>query len=387
MYVIRTSADQLYALHQRRELVGILQDAERELGRAESGANEKRAWEHSLPAMARDLVDSGLGAVDMMVECAFPGVQGAADVILAGQHPRTHDLSYVVVELKQWRRVTLAPGSQDRFRVGNFTGKLKKHPAEQTGAFCRALLRSHELFAERDDRLAGLTYLHNAADHDVGDLLSYERTGLSHIFTRDSRGALMRFLRERLAPVPGSPASARFVAAVGPDSGGGNVSEVMRRRGGFPLLSDMTATEQYALDVLRAAYAGDRKCVVAMTGADTDVVGTVTASVTSALRGAGYTCRGLERHGSAEPPESDVLLSAESRLVQTDGWTRPLDGHVGTSALMAELIVRARVPVFFLGNDEGETGSARPRPSDLLRRTAEVMGMPVRFFRLDKEFR
>ncbi len=83
-------------------------------------------------------------------------------------------------------------------------GGKKHHPAEQTARICRALLASHDLFSEPRDRLVGMAYLHNAADHQVTDLLAGPRNRLAYVFTRDSRGALKRFLRRRLGASPGS---------------------------------------------------------------------------------------------------------------------------------------------------------------------------------------
>ncbi|MFD7668717.1 hypothetical protein [Streptomyces sp. NPDC059788] len=382
MYLIRASADELHALHLRGGLVETMEEAERRLGRKETNHNERNAWNFSLPAMARDLVGAGLGAVDMMAEYAFPGAAGEADVVLAGLHPQTRDFSYAVVELKQWRRVRRAPGSVGRFAVGDFTGKLKKHPAEQTAAFCRALLRSHELFMGRDDRLVGLVYLHNASDSDIGDLLSYERTHLSHLFTGDSRGALMRFLRERFGPEPGRPASERFEGgAVAQDdeytsspSGGHN---------GFRLLPDMEAAERYALDVLRATYAADSKAVLAITGASADQGRELATSMATALRSAGYTSVKLDEHEPLVPAACDVLFCDGATLLRGKDRQRFLDGRSATSALVADVIAASRVPVFLLA--DGMTSP--PHVGHLVQQTADALQTPVRVIPLDKEFR
>ncbi len=63
---------------------------------------EVRSWERSVPTLANDLVDIGLGDVEMLVEYKLPMSSKRADVVLAGQHPETDEPSYVVVELKQW---------------------------------------------------------------------------------------------------------------------------------------------------------------------------------------------------------------------------------------------------------------------------------------------
>src|SRR5262245_51113002 len=64
---------------------------------------ERRSWMRSLPVLAQDPVDAGLGDVEMLVEYQLPLSSMRADVVLAGAHPRGGD-SFVVVELKQWSR-------------------------------------------------------------------------------------------------------------------------------------------------------------------------------------------------------------------------------------------------------------------------------------------
>jgi hypothetical protein len=70
---------------------------------------EVRSWQRSLPLLAQDLVQAGLGDVEVLVEYRLPLTSKRADAILAGQHPRTGAPSYVVVELKQERDRVVAP--------------------------------------------------------------------------------------------------------------------------------------------------------------------------------------------------------------------------------------------------------------------------------------
>lgn len=48
------------------------------------------------------LYRAGLGDIEMLVGYHLPLTSQRADVVLAGSHPRTGEVSYVVVELKQW---------------------------------------------------------------------------------------------------------------------------------------------------------------------------------------------------------------------------------------------------------------------------------------------
>jgi hypothetical protein len=63
---------------------------------------EKRSWDRSIPVLAHDLVQAGLGDVEVLLEHRLPLSSRRVDAILAGRHPVSGAASYVVVELKQW---------------------------------------------------------------------------------------------------------------------------------------------------------------------------------------------------------------------------------------------------------------------------------------------
>jgi len=65
-----------------------------------ASSSEVRSWDRSLPILANDLVDAGLGAVEVIVEHRLPLTSKRADAVIAGVDPRTGEDSYVVVELK-----------------------------------------------------------------------------------------------------------------------------------------------------------------------------------------------------------------------------------------------------------------------------------------------
>src|SRR5258706_12780852 len=62
------------------------------------------SWQRSLPLLAQDLVQAGLGDVEVLAEYRLPLTSKRADSILAGQHPPPGAPSYVVGERKQSRR-------------------------------------------------------------------------------------------------------------------------------------------------------------------------------------------------------------------------------------------------------------------------------------------
>ncbi|MEW9516865.1 hypothetical protein [Streptomyces tubercidicus] len=394
VFLMRLSADELHALHLRHELVATLESAEERLDEGgQSSAGEKRAWKYSLPAVARDLLDAGLGGVDMLIEYRLPGVQGPADVLLAGVHPRTREPSYVVAELKQWKRVQAAPNSDGRFSVENLPGKPKKHPAEQTAAFCRKLLESHAELVGHEERLAGLTYLHNAAESDVADLLIYPRTRLSHIFTRDSRGALMRFLRERLAAAPESETAEHLEKPERLEKGelsvrldGIDAAGQLSWHDGFRLVSDPAAAQRYVLDVVRAAYAAEHKRVLLLAGVSA-AQGRHLATATADLLGrAGYTSRMWSGSRVPQSPLCDVLFCEEASLAGAVGQLLPFEGKEGTSAVVAELIRASRVPVIIMLPEGDVSGGNAVGADGLVRNTARALQVRLERIQLDEAF-
>ncbi|MEK2471695.1 MULTISPECIES: hypothetical protein [Streptomyces] len=386
MYLMRLSADELHALHLEDGLVPGLEAAEVDQQRKpRASKSEKDAWRHSLPALARDLRDIGLGAVDMLVEYQLLGVEGPADVILAGVHPETHAPSYVVTELKQWRRVTAAPEAPGRFRVQDQGGRPKRHPAEQTADFCRTLITSHTALKGHEERLASLAYLHNAADSEVADLLRHPRTGLSHVFTRDSRGALIRFLRRRLAAAPGRDAAELFTSGLVSGSLDGlDAQGRLQWHGGFRLDEDPTAAQRFVLDSVRGAHTAQDKSVLVLDGITAARASRLAATATDALNRAGYRTCVLSGEGTAAFPVCDVLFCEES-------WLRyavlDASGHgTGDGGPLVETMIRAaRVPVFVLATDLVEPGGTGFGP--LIRRTADALRLPEHRIRLDREFR
>jgi len=107
------------------------------LGRASPA--EQASWRSSLPVLARDLADAGLGRVEVLVEHTLPLTSKRADVILAGVHPKTRKPSYIVVELKQWSRATTFEDDPHLVDVAGMPGGPKLHPVAQVRGYCEYL--------------------------------------------------------------------------------------------------------------------------------------------------------------------------------------------------------------------------------------------------------
>src|SRR5205823_13637548 len=100
--------------------------------------SEIRSWERSIPALVSQLVDSGLGEVEVLIEYRLPLTSKRADVVLLGQHPAGGP-SCVVVENKQWSRVELVDPEHRLVVVGGPGGRELLHPQEQVQGYVEYL--------------------------------------------------------------------------------------------------------------------------------------------------------------------------------------------------------------------------------------------------------
>ena len=94
-----------------RQIAGIIADHLRATTGRSPSESERKSWRRSLPILAHDLVEAGLGEIEMLIEYQLPLTSKLADVVLAGVDRRTGGDAYVVVELKQWSQAELYKAS------------------------------------------------------------------------------------------------------------------------------------------------------------------------------------------------------------------------------------------------------------------------------------
>jgi uncharacterized protein len=88
--LIRRSAASLAALAERVSVAEVMLEQilhDHLMTRPSPG--ERRAWERSIPVLAHDLVQAGLGNVEVLLEHRLPLSSRRVDAILAGCHPVT----------------------------------------------------------------------------------------------------------------------------------------------------------------------------------------------------------------------------------------------------------------------------------------------------------
>ncbi|QLY33494.1 DUF2075 domain-containing protein [Nocardia huaxiensis] len=192
MVLVRGSAEFLLAEANTGRLTQLLADQALFKWGKNAGTSEQRAWTNSLPVMLNDIVDTGLGNVEVLIEYGLPHSPKRVDAVLCGVHPRTGAPSYVLVELKQWSRVESV--AEDLVRIQGYP-RPSLHPVEQVRRYCEYLVDSTPALADRPEVVHGIAYLHNARSRIVAALDQYEPTPFGLMFTMDDRALMANHLR------------------------------------------------------------------------------------------------------------------------------------------------------------------------------------------------
>lgn len=197
MALVRRSAQNLLDMSDR--LHTVLEEQARIQFETGVGAAEVRSWQNSLPAFLTDVVEAGLGHVEVLLEHKLPHNPKRVDVILCGTHPRRGTPSYVLVELKQWS--SAEPAGDDLVRVPHYPEPVL-HPVEQVRRYCEYLVDATPALAEQPGAVHGLAYLHNALESGVWRLTHYEMDDYGRLYTMDTRSRMTDRLKALLDPDP-----------------------------------------------------------------------------------------------------------------------------------------------------------------------------------------
>ncbi|WP_444948118.1 DNA/RNA helicase domain-containing protein [Micromonospora ureilytica] len=381
-------------------------------------ATAVRAAMLSAAAMAKDLVQAGLGAVSMIIGFQLPLTSRQVDMVLAGVHPETGRDAYVVVELKSWTHAQSVEKSDSLVAVRH-AGAAHLHPGVQVGAYCEYLSDVlGVLAADGDGPIRGAAYLYKAVDRDVSDLLTRRGTDQSPVFTKQRRGQFLEYLRAHLGAASGASAADRLLASTVRPSRHllGYASQELQGRSHFRLLGEQRVAYELVLRAVEHARVVNRKTVVVVSGgpgSGKSVIGlavlgelarqgrsvmhaTGSRSFTQTLRR--YAGRGNQRirnvfgyfnsFANADRDGLDVLICDEAQRIRATSVNRftPKTRRDRARPQIEELIEAARVPVFLLDEDQvvkpGELGRLT-----LIARYARQRGMEVEVVSLHDQFR
>ena len=417
MLLYRASADALRSHAQAGRLAAQLAEQYAFAMGRRAADSEVRSWERSLPVLAEDLRDAGLGQVEVLAEYQIPLTSKRVDAVLAGVHPRTGKPSYVLVELKQWSQAEAHEEADDLCYVEAYGRHPVLHPSEQVRRYCAFLTDFTRALEHEEDPIAGVAYLHNATEFGVSSLRALAEDEHGRLFTGDRRGDFLDFLRSRLSPSSGVEAADLLLASkVAPSRQLLQVAaDEVQTREQFTLLDEQQVAYRVVLTAVERARASNSKQIVIITGGPgsgksviaLSLLGELWRQGRSAMHATGsrsFTATLRKVAGrrnkrvqelfkffnsfmTAEANSFDVLICDEAHRIRetsVDRYTRA-EHRTGTPQVK-ELIDAARVPVFLLDEHQvvrpGETGTV-----SIIRTQAQALGLDVVEISLDAQFR
>lgn len=395
MDALRRSGFELLALAESSKIENLLADFLMYQGVGRPGESERRSWRNSLPVLADDLREAGLGAVQVLMEHRLPLTSKRADVVLAGVHPKTGRHSYVVLELKQWSRARRWGDSDTLLDVDGARYRPVLHPSVQVDGYVDYLRDFVSVLSAAPDSITGAAYLHNAHELGIEDLRGSHVPSSSRLFTGQKRGDLHDFLRSRLAPDSGIRAADEFLSSrIAPSKQLLRVAaDEIQQREQFVLLDEQRVAYELVLAEVRKAAHADTKTVVVIAGGPGSGKSVIALSLLGELAREGHTVmhatgsrsftqtlRAVAGKGSsrtkslfayfnsfmaAERNSLDVLIMDEAhrlRLTSVNRYTRK-EVRAAARPQVDELFDVARVPVFLLDQHQvvrpGEMGSVK----------------------------
>jgi DUF2075 family protein len=352
--------------------------------------SEVRSWQRSIPVIARDLVDAGLGSVEVLLEYQLPLSSLRADVILAGAHPITGRPSYVIVELKQWTHAHHWEDDRNLVTVPGMPGGPKSHPVRQVRNYC-----SHVTDFAR-------------ALHGVQ----------GQLFTGGERGRLHSFLRSRLdSHVPGAPYADELLrSTIGPSRQLlALAAEEVQSREQFTLQGNQQLAVDLVMHEVEQAHRADNKSIVLVSGGPGSGKSVIALSLLGELSrqgrqvlhatGSRSFTQTLRKVAGKRAPRVqkmfmyfnqfmdadrnglDVLILDEAHRIRETSANRYTRANLRTGRpQLDELVSAARVPVFLLDQNQvvrpGESGSV-----ETIKAYAVANGLRVHEIELDEQYR
>ncbi|MCX6462280.1 MAG: DUF2075 domain-containing protein [Pseudonocardiales bacterium] len=421
MALVRDDAGSLLAKAEAKELHELLAQQARIRFDAATGVGELRSWQNSLPPFLADVVQAGLGHVEVLLEHRLPYTPKRVDALLCGVHPATGRSSYVLVELKQW--TTAESVGEDLVRVPQYGDQPVLHPAEQVRRYCQQLVDFTPMLAREADGVYGLAYLHNAAA-EGWRLRQYRVDEYGRLYTRDERQALIDRLRALLNPDPSSREGARRAAddlLRAPTTPSKQLlhhaAEEVRQREQFVLLDEQQVAYTIVEQAVERSKDENTKTVVIVLGGPGSGKSVVALSLLGDLSRAGR--RVMHATGSSsftntlrkivigsrstraqqlfvyfnsfigeQKNSLDVLICDEAHRIRETSVNRftKADKRAQAKRQVQELIDIARVPVFLLDEHQvvrpGEMGTEAE-----ISAAATAAGCGVSVVRLDGQYR
>lgn len=402
----------------RNAIAGRLAAAFESHYRRQVPPGEVRAWQNSLRAMALLMKDAALEDHGVILEYELPLSSRRLDCMLTGKDSAGQDKA-VIVELKQWE--ACEPSDADDLVTTWVGGSHREvlHPSVQVGQYRRYLGDMHGAFHEGSDtiRLESCAYLHNYRCHPDDAILAgkfSEAIADSPLFDASKSDELGGYLVGNLERGAGAPLLRRIEEESFRPSRKliEYLTDTIDGHSPWVLLDEQLVVFQRVLASILGALANGGKQIVLVRGGPgtgKSVVAinllarlmedgrhphyaTASKAFTETLRHllgarARHLVRYFNSYVSAGRDAVDVLICDEAHRLKERSWSRftPRDQRRDVSQA-EELIHAARVPVFFIDDRQNvrpdEVGSA-----DLIRDTAQRLGLPLTEMALEVQFR
>ncbi|WP_189154063.1 DNA/RNA helicase domain-containing protein [Lentzea pudingi] len=338
-------------------------------------------------ALLTQLVGVGFGHLDVLLGYRLPNSSALVDVVLCGTDPCTAEAIYVLVELKAWAN---ARALFDDLVLADDSALPTLHPVEQVRRYRDYLV--HGGPGLKPESVHCLAYLYNAHETAIAGL---NEDGDAPLYTVDTGARLAEQLRtvfdaaplaetqmaaDLLLDLRRTPPKAFLKAAAEEIQGRERIVLMDEQQVAFTLVTN--AVEQAALShrktvVVVLGGPGSGKSTIAMSlyaelarRGQRVYHATGSRSFTSSLRThigfdnpqARAMFKYINNFTDTEPASLDVLLCDEAHRVRESSVSQHgARGAWTPRSQMEELITAARVPVFFLDENQivhpGETGS------------------------------
>lgn len=376
---------------------------------------EIHSWERSLEVLITDLAEAGLGEIEALLEYQLPLTSKRVDVVLCGQNPQSGNPQYVLVELKQWSSARLLEESDTVCVIDGYGEHL--HPVEQVRRYCSYLEDFAAALGPSSSGVAGVAYLHNASDGDVGSLWDLPPDEQGRLFTRQRRGEFLTYLQRRFRPASGAAeADVLLSSAIRPSKQLLAVAaDEVQRREQFVLIDQQQVAYDLVMRAVERSVRANAKEVIVVTGGPGSGKSVIALSLVGELSRQGRTVlhatgssaftktlrrvagqraprvkemfKFFNQFGEAEANGLDVLICDEAHRIRATSSNRYTPARLRSDRpQIDELVAAARVPVFLLDEFQvvrpGEIGTVAD-----ITEAAERAGVGVRLVRLDDQFR
>jgi hypothetical protein len=401
---------------QRNQIAGRLSDRFFEHFRYRPPESEVRSWQNSLVRMASVMELGGLRDQGVIVEYQLPLTSKRLDVMLTG-HGAGGVPGAVVVELKQWDKVTASPIDEC---VETFVGARLRdvlHPSRQVGDYQQYLLDTHTAFTDGGIVLRSCGYLHNLKRANAAELYDNRFDDLVRqwpSFTGDDIDELVPFLHATVGEGGGADPLGRVLEGRYRPHRRllEHTAAVIRNEPVFTLLDEQRVAFNHVLSLVRAYQLGDRSTVVLVRGGPGTGKSLIAVNLLAEMAAQGYVAvhatgskaftenirkvvgsRAAKQFvyfnsfASAEPRSIDLLVCDEAhRIRETSNNRFTKRERRSEQPQIDELLEAAKVSVFLIDDMQivrpGEVGS-----TDLIREAAEARGVKVVEHELEAQFR